>query len=154
MQLVLQWGFIFVLCLHHEPRYTCGGRFGSLGYEEIDAKTYAEWGVDYLSKLRISFCFLLLCVRVRVCVLTRLVVRQAWPGIDCFVPRIRQLLQRRSGRYTSHIIRALREHVEGLERHWKTYLVLHVQLGRRRAVELCAGECRELDDPSLEYEIS
>ena len=31
-------------------RYTCGGRFGSLGFEEIDAKTYAEWGVDYLSK--------------------------------------------------------------------------------------------------------
>ncbi|KAF9647601.1 alpha-galactosidase [Thelephora ganbajun] len=29
-------------------RYTCGGRFGSLGYEEIDAKTYAEWGIDYL----------------------------------------------------------------------------------------------------------
>ena len=28
--------------------YTCGGRPGSLGYEEIDAKTYAEWGVDYL----------------------------------------------------------------------------------------------------------
>lgn len=27
---------------------TCGGRFGSLGFEEIDAKTYAEWGVDYL----------------------------------------------------------------------------------------------------------
>ncbi|KAG8991505.1 hypothetical protein FRB90_001318, partial [Tulasnella sp. 427] len=27
---------------------TCGGRFGSLGYEGIDAKTYAEWGVDYL----------------------------------------------------------------------------------------------------------
>ncbi|CAH7686967.1 family 27 glycoside hydrolase [Phakopsora pachyrhizi] len=28
--------------------YTCGKRFGSLGFEEIDAKTYAEWGVDYL----------------------------------------------------------------------------------------------------------
>ena len=28
--------------------YTCAGRPGSLGYEEIDAKTYAEWGVDYL----------------------------------------------------------------------------------------------------------
>ena len=27
---------------------TCAGRPGSLGYEEIDAKTYAEWGVDYL----------------------------------------------------------------------------------------------------------
>ncbi|EKM60900.1 glycoside hydrolase family 27 protein [Phanerochaete carnosa HHB-10118-sp] len=27
---------------------TCGGHFGSLGYEEIDAKTYAEWGADYL----------------------------------------------------------------------------------------------------------
>ena len=32
-------------------RYTCGGRFGSLGYEEIDAKTYAEWGIDYLSEI-------------------------------------------------------------------------------------------------------
>lgn len=28
--------------------YTCAGRPGSLGYEEIDAKTYAEWEVDYL----------------------------------------------------------------------------------------------------------
>ena len=28
--------------------YTCQGRPGSLGYEEIDAKTYADWGVDYL----------------------------------------------------------------------------------------------------------
>jgi len=28
--------------------YTCGGRFGSLGHEEIDAKTYASWGIDYL----------------------------------------------------------------------------------------------------------
>ena len=28
--------------------YTCAGRPGSLGYEEIDAQTYAEWGVDYL----------------------------------------------------------------------------------------------------------
>ena len=27
---------------------TCGGKPGSLGKEEIDAKTYAEWGVDYL----------------------------------------------------------------------------------------------------------
>jgi alpha-galactosidase len=27
---------------------TCAGRPGSLTYEEIDAKTYAEWGVDYL----------------------------------------------------------------------------------------------------------
>ena len=27
---------------------TCAGRPGSLGFEEIDAQTYAEWGVDYL----------------------------------------------------------------------------------------------------------
>lgn len=27
---------------------TCAGRPGSLGYEKIDAATYAEWGVDYL----------------------------------------------------------------------------------------------------------
>ncbi|KAK8795538.1 hypothetical protein WA158_000195 [Blastocystis sp. Blastoise] len=27
---------------------TCAGRPGSLNYEEIDANTYAEWGVDYL----------------------------------------------------------------------------------------------------------
>ncbi|CAF1593262.1 unnamed protein product, partial [Adineta steineri] len=27
---------------------TCGGRPGSLGYETIDANTYALWGVDYL----------------------------------------------------------------------------------------------------------
>ncbi|KAG8846151.1 hypothetical protein FRB96_002050 [Tulasnella sp. 330] len=28
---------------------TCASRFGSLGYEEIDAKQYAEWEIDYLS---------------------------------------------------------------------------------------------------------
>lgn len=27
------------------PR-TCGGAYGSLGYEEVDARTYAQWGVD------------------------------------------------------------------------------------------------------------
>jgi alpha-galactosidase len=34
---------------------TCAGRPGGYGYEEIDAKTYAEWGVDYL---KYDFCFL------------------------------------------------------------------------------------------------
>lgn len=28
--------------------HTCGGKPGSYGYEEIDAQTFAEWGVDYL----------------------------------------------------------------------------------------------------------
>jgi alpha-galactosidase len=28
--------------------YTCEGRAGSLGNEEIDAETWASWGVDYL----------------------------------------------------------------------------------------------------------
>lgn len=28
--------------------YTCAGMPGSFGYEEQDAKTYAEWGVDYI----------------------------------------------------------------------------------------------------------
>ena len=27
---------------------TCAGRPGSLSYEDIDAQTYAKWGVDYL----------------------------------------------------------------------------------------------------------
>lgn len=29
-------------------KYTCAGYPGSLGYLEIDAKTFAEWDVDYL----------------------------------------------------------------------------------------------------------
>ncbi|RDW89591.1 alpha-galactosidase-2 [Coleophoma cylindrospora] len=29
-------------------KYTCGGYAGSLGYEAIDAQTFADWGVDYL----------------------------------------------------------------------------------------------------------
>lgn len=33
---------------------TCGGYPGSLGYEELDAKTYASWGVDYL---KYDWCF-------------------------------------------------------------------------------------------------
>ena len=40
-------------------RYTCGGHFGSLGFEEIDAQTYAEWGVDFLSMLLPSVHLLL-----------------------------------------------------------------------------------------------
>lgn len=33
---------------------TCAGCFGSLGYEEIDANQYAEWGVDLL---KYDYCF-------------------------------------------------------------------------------------------------
>lgn len=33
---------------------TCAGCFGSLGYEEIDARQYAEWGVDLL---KYDYCF-------------------------------------------------------------------------------------------------
>jgi len=29
-------------------KYTCGGYAGSLGYEDVDANTWASWGVDYL----------------------------------------------------------------------------------------------------------
>ncbi|MDW8272616.1 MAG: glycoside hydrolase family 27 protein [Chitinophagales bacterium] len=35
-------------------KYTCGKRFGSFGYEEIDAKTYAAWGVDLL---KYDYCY-------------------------------------------------------------------------------------------------
>lgn len=34
--------------------YTCGKKFGSYGFEEIDAKTYAEWGVDLL---KYDYCY-------------------------------------------------------------------------------------------------
>lgn len=37
--------------------YTCAKHFGSLGFEEVDAQTYAEWGVDYLSILSFIFGF-------------------------------------------------------------------------------------------------
>jgi alpha-galactosidase len=33
---------------------TCGGCFGGHGHEEIDARTYAEWGVDLL---KYDYCF-------------------------------------------------------------------------------------------------
>lgn len=33
---------------------TCAGVFGSYGYEEIDAKTYAEWGVDVV---KCDYCY-------------------------------------------------------------------------------------------------
>jgi alpha-galactosidase len=29
-------------------KYTCGRFAGSLGYEDVDAQTWASWGVDYL----------------------------------------------------------------------------------------------------------
>ena len=34
--------------------HTCGGRPASYGYEEVDARTFAAWGVDYL---KYDFCF-------------------------------------------------------------------------------------------------
>ena len=34
-------------------RKTCEGRPGSYGFEELDAKTYARWGVDYV---KIDWC--------------------------------------------------------------------------------------------------
>jgi alpha-galactosidase len=35
-------------------KYTCGERFGSYGYEDIDAQTYAEWGIDLL---KYDYCY-------------------------------------------------------------------------------------------------
>jgi len=35
-------------------RKTCQGRPGSYGYEEIDARTYALWGVDYV---KVDWCY-------------------------------------------------------------------------------------------------
>jgi alpha-galactosidase len=35
-------------------KMTCGHRFGGYTYEEIDAKTYAEWGIDLL---KYDYCF-------------------------------------------------------------------------------------------------
>lgn len=34
--------------------HTCGGRPASYGYEEIDAQTFADWGVDFL---KYDYCF-------------------------------------------------------------------------------------------------
>jgi alpha-galactosidase len=34
--------------------FTCGGKPASYGYEEIDAQTFADWGVDFL---KYDFCF-------------------------------------------------------------------------------------------------
>ncbi|MBN2274218.1 MAG: glycoside hydrolase family 27 protein, partial [Bacteroidales bacterium] len=33
---------------------TCGGRPGSYGYEAIDARTYADWGVDFI---KVDWCY-------------------------------------------------------------------------------------------------
>ncbi len=30
--------------------YTCAKQFGSLGFEQVDAQTWAEWGIDYVSE--------------------------------------------------------------------------------------------------------
>ncbi len=35
-------------------RLTCGEKFGGFGFEEIDAKTYAEWGIDLL---KYDYCY-------------------------------------------------------------------------------------------------
>ena len=36
---------------------TCGRYPGSLGYEAIDAETFAEWGVDYLKVCDTNICW-------------------------------------------------------------------------------------------------
>ncbi len=36
-------------------KYTCGGYAGSLGYEIMDANTFAGWGVDYLKVCVVFF---------------------------------------------------------------------------------------------------
>jgi hypothetical protein len=38
-----------------EGTRTCGGFPGSEGFETIDAKTFASWGVDYLKVLLIDY---------------------------------------------------------------------------------------------------
>ncbi len=40
-------GLLFGMYFDAE-KYTWGGYAGGLGYEEVDANTFAEWGVDYL----------------------------------------------------------------------------------------------------------
>lgn len=40
---------------------TCGRYPGSLGYEAIDAATFAEWGVDYLKVSEIGTSFVGMC---------------------------------------------------------------------------------------------
>lgn len=44
---VHQMGLKFGIYSSPGPR-TCGGHAGSYGYEDVDARTWAEWGVDYL----------------------------------------------------------------------------------------------------------
>lgn len=55
---------------------TCGRYPGSLGYEAIDAATFAEWGVDYL---KVSGDFVILKSRF---VLIPFTVRQLLPSGD------------------------------------------------------------------------
>lgn len=45
-------GLLFGLYTDAGPK-TCQGRPGSLGHEELDARTYAEWGVDYV---KVDWC--------------------------------------------------------------------------------------------------
>jgi hypothetical protein len=62
-------------------RYTCGRKFGSLDNEEVDAQTYAEWEIDYLSTFSHPFV-----------------------ASSHSVHRIRQLLQPRQERDASSLI--------------------------------------------------
>lgn len=42
-------GMLFGIYTDRGPK-TCGGRPGSQGYEQLDATTYAAWGVDYVKE--------------------------------------------------------------------------------------------------------
>lgn len=41
------WGIAFGIYEDY-GNYTCGGYPGILGYLEVDAQTFADWGVDYV----------------------------------------------------------------------------------------------------------
>jgi alpha-galactosidase len=48
LSLVQQHTFLFSGIYSDAGYKTCAGRPGSLGFEKIDAATYAAWGIDYL----------------------------------------------------------------------------------------------------------
>jgi hypothetical protein len=44
----LEFTLIGYLIYKYSGEYTCQGFPGSGGYEDVDAQTFYEWGVDYL----------------------------------------------------------------------------------------------------------
>lgn len=113
-------------------KYTCGLYAGSLGYETVDAQTWAGWGVDYL---KYDNCY-----------------NEGYAGnqqissaryVVCFKkPRNRQT----KCAWLANLNTQISDYGRCSQCYWTSDFVLAVQLGRGLSLELGLDCCEQLED--------